>query len=636
MSTNLRHLFDFLWSSPLDDQMPPDGTTISPQPSPVKQRTLRRTRVDSIDIGQPRNVPLPSVVENIELRPLRPYRRRESDGSLAVGFTQRIRDLENSNAEYRKLADDRQHRIRALEKETADLKSQTDTALKRLQAIQSANNSFVGTISKLERELHTLKFQHAPCANRISSTQIGYTSLLAAHTVLKSTYDDLRSSHQTLQSSCSTLQMSHSCLLFSNAFSFQQPSPSRPLSPLIPQRQLPRIEIQSPILSRESSIQTSPPISPDESNAGSNVSHLKTLLNDRTSELTSLQMFLSKHDEWSGAQVVQAVRDLNGEIARLAAAVSEQFSVVTGTSSVLPDDNELQTLLEDVLGPKLYNLLISRSTSSSSDPSLMIQYALQAWQLWCCSQILDKFCFGLPDDVEKWLAGVWEEMRVQGTPPHKSTCTIAHTFFFVELQPMSSRWRGLTHGYLRTSLQTKTPTTQLPTPPASPSLSALDNPRSLLAKRQRDLWELNLKGIRGILTLFDSNSNSSKLEEEFGDSVKRIQEQAMNIARVVREGVMSGWFELVRVPASTRSQTKESPPVAVRYDDEGMENVFKGFGREEGGVLCAVEFGLVCVRKDDKDENPERGRSPGCGADVLDRRVLMKPKVLLESVEEIL
>jgi hypothetical protein len=232
---------------------------------------------------------------------------------------------------------------------------------------------------------------------------------------------------------------------------------------------------------------------------------------------------------------------------------------------------------------------------------------------------------------------------------------------------MSSRWRGLAHGYLRSSLQSFTPqATQLPTPPASPYLSAMNNPRSLLFKRERELLDLNVKGIRGILTLVGvDGSSATKVEEEFGDSAKRIQEQAMNIARIVKEGVMSGWFELVRVPGVVVPPGPEGSPLkhrrsssggklsrvkATKYDDEAMENVFKGFGREEGGVMCTVEFGLVCVRKgkeeapdsanpqseEDSKRKPEGGCSPGAAAQVLERRMLMKPKVLLESVEEML
>jgi hypothetical protein len=362
--------------------------------------------------------------EVIELQPVRSRRRRGEDGSPSGGFRQRIRDLETWNIEQRRISDERQLRVRSLEKENTDLKSQTDSALRRLQALQSANNSFVATISKLERELHVLKVQHAPCSNRISSAETRYSSLLSAHTVLQSTYNDLRSSHHVLQSSCTSLQLSHSALLFSHSIPFAQHSATPSLAettPSVPHPQ-PRLQTSSPPMSSESSAQTSPTSSSTESDAGSDMSRLQTLLNDRTSELTSLQTFLSKHDEWSGAQVVQAVKDLNGEISRLAAAVSELFATLVGGtgvgSSSLPDkftdNSELQSRLSEALGSTFHSFIIARSRSSS-DPSLMVQYAIQAWEVWCCSQVLDKFCFGLPDEVENCLASVWESMKVQGT-----------------------------------------------------------------------------------------------------------------------------------------------------------------------------------------------------------------------------
>jgi len=338
---------------------------------------------------------------------------------------------------------------------------------------------------------------------------------------------------------------------------------------------------------------------------------------------------------------VQAVKDLNGEIARLAAAVSENF-VVMGTPSGAPEDAEVQKVLREALGTKLHTLLVVRS-GSSADPSLMLQYALQAWEIWCCTQILDKFCFGLPEEVEKWLSDVWEGMKTQ------------------ELQPMSSRWRGLAHSYLRTALQSVPPlqsaAAQLPTPPASPHISVLGllaphSPHALLARRERELLDLNLRGVRGILSLIGGDASAHKVDEEFGESTRRIQEQALHIARVVKEGVMSGWFELVRVPGAVVPPAAEGSPLrhrrsssggklgrvkAVRYDEEGMENVFRGFGREDGGVMCTVEFGLVCVtrRKEEVGDDAGVGGAQE-GWEVLERRMLMKPKVLLESVEEIL
>jgi hypothetical protein len=248
---------------------------------------------------------------------------------------------------------------------------------------------------------------------------------------------------------------------------------------------------------------------------------------------------------------------------------------------------------------------------------------------------------------------------------------------------MSSRWRGLTHEYLRTSLEAVLhKAMQLPTPPSSPYLSAMNAPRTLLSKRERELFDLNIKGIRGILNLVcGGNTTAIDLEEEFGESIKRIQEQAVTIAKVVREGVMSGWFELVRLPdVITPSPTTDTPltpaavvgpsksnttgkykgkgkmnhykgkqilPTVVKFDEETMENIFKGFGREEGAIMCTVEFGLDCVKKEDKEncasvddtggrDKEAAGVDTICSAQLMDRRILMKPRVLLESVNEIL
>ena len=375
-----------------------------------------------------------------------------------------------------------------------------------------------------------------------------------------------------------------------------------------------------------------------------------------------------------------------------------------------------------------------------------------------------------------------------------------------ELQPMSSRWRGLTHEYLRGVLAASVPkSSQLPTPPASPSISALyrsqsNEPLSVRTLRERELFELNVRGILTILSgvglevdhtllppirrpptsgdlsaVADGNViNATKVVNEFGEALKRIQEQTIELARVTKEGVMSGWFDITRVPGAvttsaptsapllppsqqiwaspsgstpqktTRRATVMTPPrrsdtivgdrrmsesslalpsslpqtpprtrnhertttyspnpdctpthtpninrspnpdrprssspqslyasqaipstypsltksrdtrVAVtRFDPRIMENVFHGFGREDGEcvVMCTTEFGVDCVRKIVSDEDagvifspiepvgPPASRVGDNGmseVEMMERRTLVRPKVLLENVVEIL
>jgi hypothetical protein len=123
--------------------------------------------------------------------------------------------------------------------------------------------------------------------------------------------------------------------------------------------------------------------------------------------------------------------DLNGELARLASAVSEYFvvgsdidsdgsdnaSVGTTSSPRLPNDKsgqEIHDRLKEALGSTFYHLIFT-SPDPPSDPSLLVQYAVQAWLVWCCSQILDGFCFGLPGETERLLTDVWESMKREGT-----------------------------------------------------------------------------------------------------------------------------------------------------------------------------------------------------------------------------
>lgn len=163
---------------------------------------------------------------------------------------------------------------------------------------------------------------------------------------------------------------------------------------------------------------------------------------------------------------------------------------------------------------------------------------------------------------------------------------------------MSSRWRGLTHEYLRGVLAASTPNAcQLPTPPSSPSISALyksksNEPLSIRTLRERDLFELNVRGILAILSAVGlevdhaplpppmrpssvprsdlstvvsgvANGdmiNATKVVDMFGEALKRIQEQTIELARVTKEGVMSGWFDVTRVPGAVTLPTPTSTP----------------------------------------------------------------------------
>ncbi|KAI0925855.1 hypothetical protein AcW1_008174 [Taiwanofungus camphoratus] len=356
----------------------------------------------------------------------------------------------------------------------------------------------------------------------------------------------------------------------------------------------------------------------------SSYSVMHRALYERTEEVASLRSFLSKTDEWSGAQLIQGLRDLNAEIVQLAASVAEEFSpsLDRRIDLVRQSDRELVT---NALGPMMTNLLATRD--HAGDPTL-VQFAIQAWEVCCVGRVLDAFCFGLPVEIDQFLTSVFEHM-------HRA-----------EPQPTTSRWRALTYMHARALLPS-----HMQTQP-SPFVT---------------LTETNLRGLLAILALSgctDSRGvHREPLRTRFGGALSRIGECAERIAGVIKEGVMSGVFEITWIGAKGSGASKKEKD--RWFDWATMENVYAGHGSERCKVLCTVEFGLVCVRRVgwtggsidgvDAEEHPTsvelRAKVNGHGAPsinggstvngtrsegMLTRNLLLKPKVLLESVAEIL
>lgn len=174
------------------------------------------------------------------------------------------------------------------------------------------------------------------------------------------------------------------------------------------------------------------------------------------------------------------------------------------------------------------------------------------------------------------------------------------------------------------------------------------------------LTESNIRGLLAILAISGCTDtrglHREPLRMRCGPALARIADRAERLARATKEGVMSGIFEVTWI----RAKGAVGPP--RRHDKDGlfdwtlMENVYAGHGSEKGRVLCTVEFGLVCVRRaangrsngvSEHDESEINGSTNGHTTNgsgpvftatdgTLSRNLLLKPKVLLESVAEIL
>lgn len=210
---------------------------------------------------------------------------------------------------------------------------------------------------------------------------------------------------------------------------------------------------------------------------------------------------------------------------------------------------------------------------------------------------------------------------------------------WIEPQPTTSRWRALTYMHARTLF----PPQSQPRSSPSPFVTLNEN---------------NLRGLLAILAISgctDSRGvHRDPLRARFGGAIARIGERAERLAGVVKEGVMSGVFEITWVPAkgvSTGAGWKEKEE--RWFDWASMENVYAGHGSERSKVLCTVEFGLACIQRGDQGdaadhEDPARTNghttpltngsvTNGTGPEgALTRSLLLKPKVLLESVVDIL
>ncbi|KAG0706766.1 hypothetical protein DFH29DRAFT_995633 [Suillus ampliporus] len=294
--------------------------------------------------------------------------------------------------------------------------------------------------------------------------------------------------------------------------------------------------------------------------------NMSTVSEEERAHSRSLETFLNKIDLWSGAQVIQAVQDLNSEILQFAASATElcTFSKQRPNSAkVTQASSEVATRL----GTALSCLLATRD--HSQDP-MLVQLALQGCISYCISRALSSFCIGYQSKANITLTQIYTHM------------------FQTEPQPTSSRWRALTHKHihelhpeLNDYAINEMTGNHLPT-----------NPQPNPASRE------NFRG-------------------RFGAQVKRISKAACRLAQVTKEEIMSANFEVI---AADSGQS---------FDGQEMTDAFEDYGSSDGVVLCTTELGLRCsARKATGDMSASEEH--------IDRRILLRPKVVLESVVEVI
>ncbi|KZT29859.1 hypothetical protein NEOLEDRAFT_480959 [Neolentinus lepideus HHB14362 ss-1] len=182
------------------------------------------------------------------------------------------------------------------------------------------------------------------------------------------------------------------------------------------------------------------------------------------------------------------------------------------------------------------------------------------------------------------------------------------------------------------------------------------------------------------------------LGERYNSAVGRIFESAIKTSEVLKTGVMSAWFDPVSVGPITRETslglwydfrgkygrsrrdssassqsyagggaTRGLKDVLMIWNDQStftfnsnvMENMYKDISvaspvkgeqkdlERDQKVLCTVELGLVCVRRESGEADMNGTGKPPKDEDrreeeSMSRTLLVKPKVLLESVRDLL
>jgi hypothetical protein len=143
----------------------------------------------------------------------------------------------------------------------------------------------------------------------------------------------------------------------------------------------------------------------------SSVPSTVTIASDDTCPPGGLEVFLNKTDSWSGAQVIQAVQDLNSEILQLSAGAAESITVQGRDKTTQARMNQAIKGVTSRLGAPFARLLASRD---HSDEPALLQLGLQACVATCISRLLGVFCVGLPLMHNELLLQLYTRMHTKG------------------------------------------------------------------------------------------------------------------------------------------------------------------------------------------------------------------------------
>ena len=347
------------------------------------------------------------------------------------------------------------------------------------------------------------------------------------------------------------------------------------------------------------------------------------LPDEERARIRSSESYLSKIDSWSGAQVLQAVHDINSEVRQFAASATEisVFSMTRTRPTTAIQDSTTR------IGPYMTRILVNRD--HSQDP-LLVQLALQGCVSLCIARALSSFCIGFPSKSDAVLAQIYSHMHIN------------------EPQPTSAKWRSLTHQHIHAIYPTLT----------EYSVNELSD--TILR------WSADIFVVAGWQSFSSPTSTNGPittvLRSLYLDQIKRISRSVLRLATVAREEIMSTTFEVVVAdPTQVFRDTSNSEidlgldlndGTPNNFDREGLNMVdaFAEYGESKGRVLATMELGLRCITRvgaaggdrplksigEHSNSNGTSNAGGDSGETRFEKRMLLLPKVVLESVLEVL
>lgn len=307
--------------------------------------------------------------------------------------------------------------------------------------------------------------------------------------------------------------------------------------------------------------------------------NMSTVSEEERAHARSMETFLTKTDVWSGAQVIQAVQDLNSEILQFAASAVE-LCTFTKQRPTQPKINQTVNEVTTRLGHGLTRMLSTRD--HSQDP-MLVQLALQGCISFCISRALSSFCIGYQSKSNITLSQIYTHM------------------FQSEPQPTSSRWRALTHKHIH-ELHPE-----------------LDNYATNEMTDTILRWTLDVFLISGCSNPQSTPASREAFRTHFRAQVNRISKNACKLAQIAREEIMSANFEVVGAESGRA------------FDSQEMVDVFEDYGTSKGTVLCTTELGLRC-----STHKAVAADATAMSEENVERRLLLRPKVVLESAVDVI